>query len=666
MLDELKNNKILISATPIILYVFLLFNGISGLDFGEHWDEFRFILPACESIESGVFLPHEYIYPSFCYYIVVVSGLIYKIVLGINDARLLISDYNFYLYIRCVFLSIASLSVVWVYLLTMKITKNYSAALFSGLIICASFEFSYHSRWAVSDCIVMQFSALCALVLFLNISRRKKIIFSSLIVGIAVGTKYTGGIIILNVIFFILIGLKFNKKNLKDTAGDFFLLLAFSIIGFVIATPGVIFENDLLVSGMILQKNIYSEGHVGHTVNSAFEHISKGSVYIALELFSGNPVISFIIFLLSAIGFTTVLIKKQWNVLYLYITMLIYIIFISKYKVMIVRNLLYILPIFAVFASIGFLYICNGLKKYKLNNALKVIMILILIYSCSDVVIAAYSIKNKSSINLAYELEKYLEKNKDKDFIFSKKVSSLLKQGIDNDSKPAENSYFVFFKNEIHYLFYEANINGRYKIVGLDDVNFDYYPVWSGADRIVVMKYSSVSDDMLDYALNGTIHKMVSDAENFTADSTGFLSAEYINDSLIKDRSGSIHFKKGGHRSDEESLSGKYSVKLDKNNPYGFECRVKLKPGSYYKFSVWRKNPTQTGLLVAGENHYYNRSYYASETDSNGWQLLSFDYFCSDSSIEELPVYVWQQDTLSTVYFDDLTIMSVEKPDTMK
>ncbi len=58
---DLKNNKFLKSISPIILYLFLVFNGILGIDFGEHWDENSFIRPACESIESGVFLPHEYI-----------------------------------------------------------------------------------------------------------------------------------------------------------------------------------------------------------------------------------------------------------------------------------------------------------------------------------------------------------------------------------------------------------------------------------------------------------------------------------------------------------------------------------------------------------------------------------------------------------------------------
>jgi len=348
--------------------------------------------------------------------------------------------------------------------------------------------------------------------------------------------------------------------------------------------------------------------------------------------------------------------------------MFIYIIFVSRFKVMIVRNLLYILPFFAIFASIGFDYLSNRLQKYKLSYALKVIILLILFYSCSNVISASYNIKNKSDINLASELEKYIEQNKDKEFIFSSGVSSLLKHGINNNIKITDHSYFVFFKNEISYKIYKANINNQFtKIIGVDDVNFDYYPTWSGLDRIVVMKYSNVSDDMLLYSLKGITRKLTFDAENLTADSSGFLSTEFTNDTLVNNKSSSILSslilsKRVDNRSDEEAHSGKYSVKLDKSKPYGFVCKLKVKMGSYYKFSVWRKNPEHTGFLVVGENNFFNRAWFAYGADNNGWELLYFDYLCDDNTIQELPVYVWQ-DTLSSVYFDDLTITSVEKPE---
>ncbi|MEO8210027.1 MAG: hypothetical protein ABI840_05670, partial [bacterium] len=624
--------------------------------------------PACESIESGVFLPHEYIYPSFCYFIALIAGAVYKVTHHINDARLLISDHDFYLYIRYVFLAIASLSVVWVYLLSMKVTKNYLASLIAGLVICASFEFSYHSRWAVSDCIVIQFAILSALFLFLNISRRKKIIFSSLVVGIAAGTKYPGGIIVLNVLFFILSGIRSNKKNLKITVEELFLLLFFSLIGFVITTPGVIFENELLMNGLRKQGKIYSSGHWGNSVQPGFDHFSKSMVYTIFELFSKNSYISFLIFLLSIIGVTTVLMRKQWDLLSLFITLLIYVIFVSRFKVMIVRNLLYILPFFAVFAAIGFDYLTNSLQKYKLSNALKFILLILLFYSCSNVISGSYNIKNKSEINLASELENYIEQNKDKEFIFSSGVSSLLKTGVNNNVKPSERSYFVFLKNEISYRLYKSNIKNQFtKIIGVDDVNFDYYPNWCGADRIVIMEYDKVSDDMLHYALKGITRKVTFDAENLSTDSSGLLN-EFAGDTLLNNKS--VNFTSDFilsdelvNRSDEDAHSGKYSVKVDKSNPYGFVGKLKLKKGSYYKFSVWRKNPKHTGFLVVGENNFFNRAWYDYDTDDNGWELLYLDYLCENSNIKELPVYVWQQDTLSPVYFDDLTITSVEKPE---
>jgi len=644
------------------------------VEFGVHWDEWVFMNSARDSMESGVFLPHIYIYPSFCYYIVLIAAEVYKMIFGINDIKILFSDNNFHHYVRCIFVIISSLTIFWVYLLTMRITKNYWASLVAALIICSSFEFSYHSRWAVSDCIAVQFVTLSTLFLFLNISNSNKMIFSSLFAGFAAGTKYTAAIVCLNILFFILSEIKFNWKGSKTIIGYLFFLLGFFFIGFIITTPGAILEYKQFILDVNYQRNLYSSGHYGHTIQSGFNHFSKICEYVMYELYSKNSGISLLIFLFTIIGVAVVLMRKKWNLLGLLVTLLVYVIYVSTFNIMIIRNLLYLLPFLALFGSIGFAYVNDKLQKYKFNIAFKLVIILILFYSCSNVVIASYSIKNNSKINLSYELEKYRKQNQDKKLIYSLEVLSDLKVRNDTNLKPADNSYLVFYKDEIPFQVYNANIRNQFtEIIGIDDVNFDYYPTWSGKNRLVVMKYVNASDDILFYALKGkksfVNHKIICDAENLSADKSGLLSTEFINDSIIDNKSTRIFFEGFNTRNDKVARSGKHSFKLDTSNPFGLRCKFQVKKGNYYQFSVWRKNPNHTGSLVV-ENPKEKFSYGSSESpvsnassvDNHGWELLQFDFYATDNSPNELAIYIWQPDSLSSVYFDDFTIISFERP----
>jgi len=673
-LDELNNNKFLTAVTPVILYLFLVFNGVLGVKFGMHWDDWVFINSAVETLETGVFLPHIYLYPSFCYYIVTIAAGIYKAFYGIADPKTLFTDQNFYHYIRCIFVFISSLTVIWVYLLSKKITKNYFASLIAGLVVCSSFEFGYHSRWSVSDCILVQFAALSTLFLFLNISKRNKIIFSSLIAGIAAGTKYPGGIVFLNILVFILSDLKFNREGLKNAAGYIFLLSGFFFIGFIITTPGAIFEFKQFIFDINYSKNAYSGGQYGHTVQAGFDHFSKIVEYVIYVLFSKTPVISFLIFLFAIAGVAVILMEKKWDLSGLFITMLIYIIYLSSFNVMIVRNLLILLPFFAVFVSIGFLYISNKIQKYKFSIALKPVILILFFYSCSKIVVASFSTINNPEINLSREVEKYKEQNKDKELILSLEAASQLKVPFNSNINPTDKSYLVFYKNEIPMQLYTANIRNQFSdIIGIDDVNFDYYPTWSGKNRLVVMRYQNASEDILFYALKGkksiSVHKIICDAENLSSDNSGFLSKEFLNDTLINDKSTQILFEGVRTRSNELVRSGRYSFKLDKSNPFGPVFKIQVKKGNRYQFLVWRNNPDHNGCLVVDnpQNKFAYGSFddcitSVSEMDKNGWELLQYDFYATDSSPAELSVYTRLSDSLSPAYFDDFTIVSYERP----
>ena len=340
---------------------------------------------------------------------------------------------------------------------------------------------------------------------------------------------------------------------------------------------------------------------------------------------------------------------------------------------MIVRNLLYLLPFFAVFASIGLLYITNLIQKYKFNIASKLVILLIFFYSCSKIVAASFSTVNSQEISLSRELEKYKEQNKDKELIYSLETASQLKVPFKSNINPTDKSYLVFYKNEVPMQLYTANIRNQFTdIIGIDDVNFDYYPTWSGKNRLVVMKYLTASEDILFYTLKGkkslVVRKIICDAENLSSDNSGFLLNEFLNDSIINNKSTSIFFEGTKNRINEHARSGKYSFKLDKSNLFGPGFKIQVKKGNRYQFFVWRNSPDHNGCLVVDnpQNKFAYGSFgdcisVVSEIDKDGWELLQYDFYATDSSTTELSVYTWLSDSLSTVYFDDFTVISHER-----
>lgn len=646
-----SRNKYLIYYTPFILYLFLLINGIAGAGFGEHWDEHAFLRPACESIHSISFLPHEYIYPSFCYYIILFAGWLYKMFTGISDARLLISSPEFYFYIRTIFICISSLSVIWVYFLSLKITKDYYSSLLAGLILCGSYELSYHFRWAVSDCIVMQFAALSVLILFLKIERRNKIIFSSLISGVCAGTKYTGGMILLNVLLFIIITSVHEKRHIKNILRELLLMGLFSLAGFLITTPGAVLENSKFIAGLKTQSMIYSTGHLGHTVDPGFDHFSKILLYTITEFFSGNDLLSILIFMLAFYGIIISIAQKKTSVICLFITLLCYVIFISAYKVMIVRNIMYLLPFFAVFASIGFHDLKNHFSGPRERFAFMMITGIITLGSCVLVAFSSYDLNRKDRIDLSAELNDYIVSHPEEKFVLSGKSCVLMNKKKDDNSS-ADNAYLLFFKNEVPVEFYKANIKGQFRdVIGVNDVNFDYYPTWSGKDRIIVMKYSDAGNDILKYTLKGQSTRILCNAENKKSDDI----FDWAYDSGNADSSDEkMDFTGARLQSDEISYSGKFSVKQNCTNDHGFMTTLKLHAGNYYRFSVRRNSASGNGFLILGENNFYNRAWYPSEKN-NGWEKICLDFYCSSEN-PELPLFTWLQDPSSSAYFDDLEI----------
>jgi hypothetical protein len=137
-------------------------------------------------------------------------------------------------------------------------------------------------------------------------------------------------------------------------------------------------------------------------------------------------------------------------------------------------------------------------------------------------------------------------------------------------------------------------------------------------------------------------------AEKFTADSN-LLSTTY-----------NIKFPQINQLSNTFHHSGKHSIKITKENPYGFSTLFKnVIAGDVYKISAWRYPAGSASNIVAcikSPNDLLITNAQVTDSDSNGWEKIETTFKVPLAlSLEKLSVHIEYKGD-SCAYFDDLTI----------
>ena len=501
-MQKITTNKFALIAAPAAFYLFLVINGLLGINFGQHWDEHIFVTFADDFHFNGRIIPPNYLYPSFCYFLVLAASIIFRWFHATAPDAALIDNMQFTLFTRGIFVCIASLCVIWVFILALKITKRFWAAVLAGLIFCCSFEFSYHSRWAVSDLIAVQFAFLSTLILFLDIQMSRRILISAFVAGIAAGTKYTAGIVFLNVLITLLTWTLSMEKTVRTKLLIKYLIytgLAFGL-AFVLTTPGCIYHLKTFLGALHGQKKIYGTGHLPcDTVTPGWPHFSRMAVYFIFYLFSKYNFASLIISVFVVIGTVHALRERKWEIFGLFLVMFIYVLYVSSFRVMLVRNDLYVFPYFVVLAAYGVCAWHECIKSTALVRAVDALLAVVIVCSLCGIVTASWSIHAMSSDNMNKDVAEFLKKHPQNAYFFSKEIQLGLPPGYDMARQPTNGPMFlVFFKNEVKDQDFPPNGFRRYGLVsGPQDINLNYYPTWSGVDRIMVIKFKEATPGML-------------------------------------------------------------------------------------------------------------------------------------------------------------------------
>lgn len=116
---------------------------------------------------------------------------------------------------------------------------------------------------------------------------------------------------------------------------------------------------------------------------------------------------------------------------------------------------------------------------------------------------------------------------------------------------------------------------------------------------------------------------------------------------------GRFFFEGANQQTDEESFSGKYSIKVNKENPFGFTHKIKENAVKGYRISVWRKG--KGNIVIADDNGFYF-SKNKIEQVNDDWQLITCEVnLPKNVSLNSLKTYIHNNEEQNG-FFDDFSI----------
>jgi hypothetical protein len=511
------------TAPPAVLALLLtvfLTTGFIGLDFGYHWDEMFALEEVSRPIESGVFLPRSYNYGSMIFdigSILLLPRTIPFLATVAKDSRpqyvqpyqelvpksraaplvAFATSKDFLLRMRGVFLVLTSLTGVWVFIAVRACKRSGWEAVFASAVILTSWEIAYHARWVAPDTIQMQFTALWlmffALALHSGTRASLWLRLSAVAAGLGCGTKYQGAILLVPVIAYSVV--RFStpttpgalRKAVKEILSN---ATVFAGV-FVISTPGSVLDPLLFCQSLRHVSHQYATGHLGHTVGAVGQHGLLLLMYLTLVLMSHWPIASFMLAALACLGVFILWKERPTTMMLLLCAPVIYTLFMACHRVMFARNYLLLAPFIALFAAHGAFQVWNILYSVVwIRRGIVTCLILFFLANMTFLAFAAWTITlHRRPTGAA--VAQYLKKHPNTRYLLSSTAAeAVAKENVTlsnttRDSNAAQR--YVFYSDEDDlWAKVSANWPGQYhRVSGPLDVNFDYYPGWRGAEKVL-------------------------------------------------------------------------------------------------------------------------------------------------------------------------------------
>lgn len=385
MKQFLKENW-LIMIIMVYCFIICFIGAWWGLPYLYHPDEPHTSGTAINMILHRDLNPHMFYYPSFHIYLLTFAfGLFHIIVFfyvlfttghlqTILEIKTMLTNspwiYYFLARIITVFFTVGCVAVI--YLIVKRLTNKKIVSAFAGFLFASIPLIVEHSKYGMTD-IPFTFWILLSIYFCLKLLERNKskyYYFACIAGGLAVSSKYFAALVVFP-IGLSLLSYSFNSFNFKIIFKNILPFVKHGAIGamlfimiFIFTSPFVLLDWHNSSAQIIKNKEHHqTKGHLG------------GDKLPAIQFYSNNIIenTGYIILVMSALGL--IFLKKEgWIVASCPI---LFIAYISTYKVSFDRYLISLLPLIAISASV----LINTVLKFSIdkNNYIKYSIVCLLV-----------------------------------------------------------------------------------------------------------------------------------------------------------------------------------------------------------------------------------------------------------------------------------------------
>jgi len=414
---------------------------------------------------------------------------------------------GFILLLRSVFIVVCSLSIVWMFFLVLAQGGSWWTALLASALLGLSWEITYHCRFIAVDGLVMQFGMLVLLCLALALratTERALVLMlraGAVAAGLTMSAKITG--------FFAIIPVLLVIVTQRDTHATLTWKLARMVEAafitaavFLAMTPGMLLDPLRFYDEMQCVRLAYSTAGSSHSyyndgVKTGLRVIAE---YLLLVVFSPYWGIALLFSAFGPIGLAARLRSHRRETIIQIAFLFPYAVFVASYRLMMVRNLLLLAPLVAVFIAHGVASVQQRVcRSVAPRVALAGVVVACLSANAVWLWSAAESIRNGSPARWVRQLDELVRTEKSSRFFVSDRVLEAMDTYLPGSSRQPgvvrraqdKPTHVVLSQMEIDPAKWKANQrNSLEHCFTSFEVNYDFYPSWEGKNvslRIVVI-----------------------------------------------------------------------------------------------------------------------------------------------------------------------------------
>ncbi|HOT28425.1 MAG TPA: phospholipid carrier-dependent glycosyltransferase [Candidatus Ozemobacteraceae bacterium] len=414
----------------------------------------------------------------------------------------------FLLRVRSVFIVICSFSIAWVFLAAFIARRGPWEALAAAALMGSSFEYAYHARWVVPDAVMAQWAALflvgMSLYFFQPARREKGLLLCAVAGGLACGTKYPGGALLIPLSILTLCSLNGGDEQSRISGGKTIAVLSIFCTVFLLTTPGFVKDFEQLFRELAWHVNYYAHNSAVYSVGSGLDHAIRILTYFGGVVFSPFPVAAVCFSLFFPFGLWD-LKKESGRFVIAFLSFpLFYFWFFSRQEAMIVRNLLVLIPFAALITARGMSLVFAWAETVIAGRIIRMALAGMLFAGFTANVAwlwyAAETIVRRGNTDQVRRLDDFIVSRPERKFFVSPMIARDLARirtpGSSNVTTELSPScdFSVINTDEINSNrwkwenLWEANRFFNLEAVfGPCEVNIECYPSWLGDGRILVL-----------------------------------------------------------------------------------------------------------------------------------------------------------------------------------